>query len=44
MPMTVFEREPSPPRDTGLVDAGGRRIMATEEKPPIGFIRFTTSG
>lgn len=34
---TVFENEREP-RDTGLLDKDGRKIMASEDTPKIGFL------
>jgi hypothetical protein len=35
----VFERERAP-RDTGLLDARGERLVAIEDANPIGFVRL----
>jgi hypothetical protein len=36
---TVHEPEPKP-RDTGLLDAAGKKLWAMDDRQPIGFVRF----
>jgi hypothetical protein len=38
--MTVVEREPAAPIDTGILAADGRKIWAVIERDPIGFVHF----
>lgn len=38
---TVLEAEPSA-RFSGLLDQHGNKLMVTDERQPVGFIRFPT--